>query len=461
MRARSAGLKLLLDLTDVPVIFGALVLAYLVRFHTVLKVTGEVPPVGPYLNGFALVAVGFFGVLMYNGVYARESDFSLEVAFDLARSTLTGAGLAMIALFFYRGFSYSRLTVALGLVLTTVCLIAWHWAKSRARRLLARRGISVERALIVGDGPLARDCATRLQARPSPFLTLVGYCARRDGALEGVVPDLGPEDTLLDLIRDHDLDRVILALPSSESDRVLKLIQRLDQTSVNITLIPDLFAMLTRSVESSDLGDIPAVNLSRLPIHGFAGQAKHVLDFALALVGLVAIAPFLAVVALVVKWDSPGPILYYQKRLGLDGRAFWMIKFRSMRVDAEAQTGPTWAQKDDPRRTRLGRWLRRFSIDELPQLVNVLKSEMSLVGPRPERPEFVVEFSAKLPHYMGRHKVRSGITGWAQISGLRGQSSIEDRTHYDIWYIENWSLWLDLKILLKTLWIAFVRPTGE
>lgn len=462
MRARSASLKLVLDLSDALVIFVALVLAYALRFHSGLFPQPRViPPVGPYLSYFAACAVFFQVVLAYNGLYARDRDMSFDQAVEILQSIFVGSALMMMMLFLVRTFSFSRLTVALGMVSTSVCIVLWHWAKAAFRRHLARRGMGVERALIVGDGALARDCATRLLAAPSPLLTVVGYVARRDGQLDGVLTELGPEDRLLDLVRDHDLDRVIIALPSSESERVLALIRLLDQTSVHITLIPDLFAMLARSVESSELESIQAVNLSRLPIHGFAGQIKHLLDFILSAIGLVIISPLLALVALLVKLDSPGPIFYFQERLGLDGRTFWMIKFRSMRVDAEAATGPKWADKNDPRRTRLGAWLRKFSIDELPQLVNVLKGEMSLVGPRPERPNFVQEFSQQIPHYMGRHKVRSGITGWAQVRGARGQSSIEERTHLDIWYIENWSLWLDFTILIRTFWIAFVRPTGE
>jgi exopolysaccharide biosynthesis polyprenyl glycosylphosphotransferase len=168
----------------------------------------------------------------------------------------------------------------------------------------------------------------------------------------------------------------------------------------------------------------------------------------------------LALVAILIKLDSKGPVFYVQERVGLDGRPFLMYKFRSMRPEAEAETGPVWATKEDPRRTRLGAILRKFSIDELPQLFNVIRGEMSLVGPRPERPVFVARFRSQMQHYMHRHKVRAGITGLAQISGHRGDGPIEDRTRYDILYIENWSLWLDFKILVKTLWIAFIRPTG-
>jgi exopolysaccharide biosynthesis polyprenyl glycosylphosphotransferase len=442
------------------VIFVALVLGYQLRFHSgFFPLDKGIPPLVPYLNGFGLIAVFWFGVLMYGGFYARARPFSLEYVFELVRLLLVGAGLGMVAAFLYRGFSYSRLAFVIGFALTAVCLSAWHLVKARLRQAAARGGVGAERTAIVGDGVLARDCARKMLDAQSPFLRLLGYIGKRDGLLDGVVPELGAETALLDLVRDHELDRVVIALPSAESERILALIRQLDLTSVQVTLIPDLFGMLTRSVEPGDLNDIPAVTVSRLPIHGFGGQVKHLVDFFAASVGLLAISPFLAFVALLVRRDK-GPAFYTQTRIGLDGRTFEIIKFRSMKVDAEAETGPKWADVDDPRCTRLGKWLRKYSIDELPQLVNVIRGEMSLVGPRPERPEFVEKFQASIPHYMARHKVRSGITGWAQISGLRGQSPIEDRTRYDIWYIENWSLWLDLKILIKTIWIAFIRPTG-
>jgi exopolysaccharide biosynthesis polyprenyl glycosylphosphotransferase len=156
-------------------------------------------------------------------------------------------------------------------------------------------------------------------------------------------------------------------------------------------------------------------------------------------------------VALLVKLDSPGPVFYTQERMGLDARPFWMFKFRSMWEDAEAKTGPVWATQDDPRRTKIGAFIRRFSIDELPQLINVLLGEMSLVGPRPERPVFVEQFRQSIPRYMDRHWEKAGITGWAQVNGLRGDTSIAERTKYDLWYTENWSLLLDFKIILRTL----------
>jgi exopolysaccharide biosynthesis polyprenyl glycosylphosphotransferase len=327
-------------------------------------------------------------------------------------------------------------------------------------RALSRKGVGDMRTLLVGDGSLALECYRRVQASTDPLWNLVGYCDRRHGQLENLLPELGPVERLDALIRDHDIARVIVALPSTESERILSILRHLGDTSVSVTLLPDLFAMVSSATQSGDVCGIPAVHLEALAIHGIQGQMKQILDICLAGVGLVVISPLLLLVAILVRLDSAGPIFYLQERIGLDGRTFRMIKFRSMRVDAEAQTGPVWAKMNDPRRTRLGAWLRKYSVDELPQLVNVLRGEMSLVGPRPERPSFVEEFRGSVPQYMSRHRVKSGITGWAQISGMRGQSPIEERTRYDIWYIQHWSLWLDFKILVRTLYVCIFYPTG-
>jgi exopolysaccharide biosynthesis polyprenyl glycosylphosphotransferase len=470
-----------LDLLDIPVIFGALVLSYLARFRSPLTsmvpVEGPVPPVEPYLAGFAVAAVFQFALLAYAGTYSRDRAFGLEHVSHLVWWVLIGGSLGMMGGFLYRGFSYSRLTLGIGLAITPLTLCVWHGAKWRLLRALSVKALGGERTLVVGDGDLALESVDRILADAGSLVQVVGFCRAATAAsaaaatppvpggdsargLAGRLRDLGPIGSLRELIRDHEIDRVVVALPSTESEAILGILAELDETSVQASLIADRYSLIVTSVETGELSGVPAVHLGRLPIHGFAGQIKHFLDFWLALAGLAVLAPALVLVAIAVKLDSPGPVFYVQERVGLDGRYFRMYKFRSMRRDAEAETGPVWAKANDPRCTRLGRLLRKYSIDELPQLLNVVRGEMSLVGPRPERPEFVEGFRAGIPRYMSRHKVRSGITGWAQISGLRGQAPIEERTRYDIWYIENWSLALDFRILLKTIYVCIFQPTG-
>jgi exopolysaccharide biosynthesis polyprenyl glycosylphosphotransferase len=208
---------------------------------------------------------------------------------------------------------------------------------------------------------------------------------------------------------------------------------------------------MASEVSIDELCGLPLLTIRDVALRGWKLTLKRAVDVVFSSVALVVLSPFLLLIALLIKLDSPGPVFYCQQRMGLDARPFYMLKFRSMQADAEVSTGPVWAKPDDPRRTRLGAFIRRFSIDEFPQMINVLWGEMSLVGPRPERPVFVEQFKQQIPRYMDRHREKAGLTGWAQVNGLRGDTSVTERTKYDLWYIENWSLGLDFKIMLRTL----------
>jgi len=217
--------------------------------------------------------------------------------------------------------------------------------------------------------------------------------------------------------------------------------------------VPDLLQYYALRAGVEDLDGIPVINLTQIPLAGWNTLLKRVMDLVVASLALVGLSPVLAVIALLVWLEDHGSVFYRQPRMGLDGEPFHIVKFRTMVPNAEAETGPRFAVPNDPRTTRIGTWLRRTSLDELPQLVNVLRGEMSLVGPRPERPEFVARFRERYPEYMSRHRVRAGMTGWAQVHDLRGQSSIRKRIAYDLYYIDNWSLGLDFKII----WLTAIR----
>jgi Undecaprenyl-phosphate glucose phosphotransferase len=226
-----------------------------------------------------------------------------------------------------------------------------------------------------------------------------------------------------------------------------------DQECIDVKVAPDLLHVITLGARLEDLDGVPIININDVPLQGLNNVLKRLMDGIISVVTLALLSVPFAVIAALIKATSPGPVFYRQERMGLDGKPFAVYKFRSMTVDAERDSGPVWARRDDPRRTRIGRLLRRFSLDELPQLWNVLRGEMSLVGPRPERPFFVEQFKERLPQYMLRHKVKSGMTGWAQVNGWRGNTSIEKRIEYDLYYIENWSVSLDLKIM----WLTVIR----
>jgi Undecaprenyl-phosphate glucose phosphotransferase len=232
---------------------------------------------------------------------------------------------------------------------------------------------------------------------------------------------------------------------------MLDLIESTSREVVDVKVVPDLVQFLALRARLEDLDGVPIINIHDVPLQGLNAVIKRLIDLAISGVSLLLLAVPAGLIALAIKYTSPGPVFYRQERMGLDGRPFWVYKFRSMRVDAEEVTGPIWAREDDPRCTTVGRFLRHWDLDELPQIWNVLKGDMSIVGPRPERPFFVDQFKHRFPQYMLRHKVKAGITGWAQVNGWRGNTSLEKRIEFDLYYIENWSVSLDLKIMWMTL----------
>ena len=271
---------------------------------------------------------------------------------------------------------------------------------------------------------------------------------------------LGSLEELPQIIHQQRIDQVFISLSLKEQHRLEELKDLLSEQWVDVRIVPDLGSFRTLHTDVESFAGMPLVTLVQSPMTGWNQVLKRMLDLAGAILALILFSPLMLLIAFLVKITSPGPILYRQQRMGLDGKTFFTLKFRSMRQDAEKQTGAVWATENDTRRTTLGVYLRRFNLDELPQLFNVLNGDMSLVGPRPERPVLIEEFKSKIPNYMLRHKVKAGITGWAQINGWRGNTSLEKRIEHDLYYIERWSVWLDLKILLLTVFKGFVDPNA-
>jgi Undecaprenyl-phosphate glucose phosphotransferase len=242
---------------------------------------------------------------------------------------------------------------------------------------------------------------------------------------------------------------VIICLPEASHDELVQITAQCERERVGIRIYPDVFQIMASEVSISDLAGMPLLTMRDVALRGWYLALKRGVDVVGSLAALIVLSPLMILMAVLIKLESPGPVFYVQERMGLDAKPFQMLKFRSMRADAERQ-GPGWTTADDPRRTRIGALLRKLSVDELPQFINVLLGDMSLVGPRPERPVYVEQFRQSIPRYMDRHREKAGLTGWAQVNGLRGDTSITDRTKYDLWYIENWSLSLDFKIMLRT-----------
>jgi exopolysaccharide biosynthesis polyprenyl glycosylphosphotransferase len=274
--------------------------------------------------------------------------------------------------------------------------------------------------------------------------------------IDGGLKVLGRLDRLESILEEGGISEVYVALDLRNYSKILDTLKIVDRFIVNIRLIPDLFQMLTLKARIEDLDGFPVISIDEPPMRGIMLKLKRWVDIVASSLLLVILAPLWLIVMLMIKMTSPGPVLYHQKRVGLDGKDFIMHKFRTMVYNAEAKTGPVMSSPHDPRVTKVGKILRKFSVDELPQLLNVIKGEMSLIGPRPERPVFVKDFKENIPKYMLRHKVKSGVTGWAQVHGLRQDSDFDKRLEYDFYYIQNWSPALDVKILWKTIRKGFI-----
>ena len=326
---------------------------------------------------------------------------------------------------------------------------------------LRRNGIGAVRLLIVGAGPAGQDLVARVHRRPGLGYHVVGFVDDTPGRTRARgVPILGSTDRLAEIVAAERIDEVLIAMPEASRAALTELIDRCDRDGISIKILPDVFHMLANEVQISDLDGLPLLAVRDVALRGWRRTLKRALDIAISFTALVVFSPLILALAILVKLESRGPAFFVQERMGLDMRPFPIIKIRSMRPDAEAATGAVWARRGDPRVTRLGRFIRRTNLDELPQLINVLLGHMSIVGPRPERPEFVADFRRRIPRYAERHRERGGMTGWAQVNGLRGDTSIEERTKYDLYYIENWSILLDLKIMVRTALMGFRDPNA-
>jgi len=451
-------------LSDLAAVTAAYLLAYFLRFRfEIVPVTKGIAPLEVYLN-FLPVALGlWFAASWANGLYAPQRRLSrTDELFSVAKAGSVATLLLIALTFFYRDYSFSRVMLLLFWAASILLASSGRALIVIAVRARRRRGLNLSPALIVGAGELGQTIARKIAEMPQLGLRVAGFAddlppapPERPGA--ALPPLLGRIDDLPELLRAHRIALVFFALPREEHLQLERGLALIDKEVVDILVVPDILQFVMLRAGLASLGGIPMINLTETPLSVWYGPVKQVLDFVCALLALLLLSPLLAAIALAVKLTSPGPVFYRQQRMSLDGTLFEMLKFRSMRVDAEAETGAVWARPDDPRRTPLGSFLRRTSLDELPQLINILRGEMSFVGPRPERPVFVDQFRERIPRYMLRHKVKCGLTGWAQVNGWRGDTSIEKRIEYDIFYIENWSLSFDLKIVLMTLWNGFVN----
>jgi Undecaprenyl-phosphate glucose phosphotransferase len=456
--------------TDTLLVIWAFVLAYVIRFESgLIPVTRGYPPIDQYFNIVPFVAVLTPLAFQFQGIYrlrrgrSRVDDFFavlvgtiLAVVFVVLSTLVYQAYYASEAERARGAFQVSQLVWALFLVLNVSFTYA---SREGVRELLERRwraGIGLKRVLIAGAGDLGRMVADRILQHRELGYQVVGFVDDRAGGdhigYRGL-PLLGTLSDVAEIAQRERVDHLYVALPLEEHTKLLNLMEITSREFIDVKVVPDLLQFIALRARLEDLDGLPIINVNDVPLQGLNSWIKRVIDVLLSGAAVILMSIPFGIIAALVKLTSPGPVFYRQERMGLDGKAFNVYKFRSMYLGAEDTTGPIWARKDDPRATPIGRWLRRLDLDELPQFLNVLKGDMSIVGPRPERPFFVEQFKHRIPQYMLRHKVKAGITGWAQVNGWRGNTSLEKRIEYDLYYIENWSVTLDLKIM----WLTLVR----
>ncbi|MBN1933144.1 MAG: undecaprenyl-phosphate glucose phosphotransferase [Anaerolineae bacterium] len=448
----------ILVLADACWIGVALFVAYYLR----LLIPWPMPPenvgtLGDYFGMMVIQIVSVLAVAFFYNLYHEERarpwvDEMAAVAGAVSIGTLIGIALTSLILKnTLLDFDYSRGMIIYAWALSILLVGSWHMLQRRMRAYLRGHGWAEERVLVVGSGEVGQMIVQKLLASPETGYRVVGVVNGKPGGRIQGVPILGTVEQLPELIQEHNVAEVIVGEPEQSHQELLRIISLCDRGGrVNIKIFPDFFQIMATEMSIGDLNGLPLLTIHDTRMHGWRKAAKRGLDLFGAAVGLTFLSPVFVLTALVIKLDSPGPVFFAQERMGLDGKPFWMIKFRSMRQDAE-KDGPGWTTEGDPRKTQIGSFLRSSNLDELPQLINVLLGEMSLVGPRPERPVYVEQFRRSIPRYMDRHREKGGMTGWAQVNGLRGDTSISERIKYDLWYVENWSLWLDVKILLRQL----------
>jgi Undecaprenyl-phosphate glucose phosphotransferase len=368
----------------------------------------------------------------------------------------------IVLTYLFEEYKYSRLVMAYFAALSGVALVAFHLALRELLSTLRAFGFRPRQIVLAGEGPVLERLLQRSELFSAQGLEVSGVVVRDEEVPppSGTARVLGHFAEICEIVRRTRADEVLIALPPAQSQQLEELLECLKDETVDVRVVLDVDRYVTLSCEVEEFDGLPVVRLNDSPLFGWGALAKRATDVALSASALVVLSPLLCAIGLLVKLTSSGPMLYAQERMGLDGRSFRMWKFRSMRVDAEAQSGAIWASVSDGRRTAFGTFLRKTSLDELPQLWNVVRGDMSLVGPRPERPVFVDRFRKQIPHYMLRHKVQAGITGWAQVNGWRGNTSLDRRIECDLFYIRNWSYALDLKILTLTLWKGFVHKNA-
>lgn len=456
----------LLVILDAIVITGSFMIAYFLKFYILSN--GPGPGVLPAEDYFALVpfiVLGFLLLYYRCGVYApkRTVRRRFEIYGIIQANTLGLAAMIIILYMIVKEINYSRSVIMLFYMLNIFLTGCLRIVLRKSLQTMRSRGYNLKHILLVGYSRATEEYIDRLQDNPQWGYVVCGILDDHipAGTLYKGVKVLGSLGNLEIILPENKLDEIVITLPLKDYDLLARMVDFCEKSGVHTKFIPDYNSFIPTRPYTEDLMGLPVINIRYVPLTNTGNRmVKRAMDIVGALAGIVITSPIMLACAAAVKLSGPGPVIFKQERVGLHNKPFFMYKFRSMEQQSPGREKKAWTVKDDPRVTSVGRVLRRTSLDELPQLFNILKGDMSLVGPRPERPLFVEKFKEEIPHYMVKHQVRPGLTGWAQVNGLRGDTSIRKRIQYDIYYIENWTIGFDVKIIFLTFFTGFINKNA-
>ena len=456
----------LLVVIDAIITAVSLILGYIIKFYVLQNGPGPgVLPLRDYISLLVFIIPGYVLVYYQVGVYTpkRTVRRRLEI-FDIIKANTFGmAALIIVIYLVMRELPYARSVLALFYVLNCFATGLSRILLRKSLQSIRKKGYNVKHILLVGYSRAAEEYVNRIMENPQWGYAVSGFLDDHVpvGTLYKGVPVKATIEALPEMLEKNDWDEVAITLSLRDYDYLGEIVGICEKSGVHTKFIPDYNSLIPTKPYTEDLMGLPVINIRYVPLTN-TGNAfiKRVADIFGSLFGILITSPILLFCAIMVKLTSPGPIIFKQERVGLHNKPFYMYKFRSMAQQAPSEEKKAWTTKDDPRVTRFGRIMRKTSLDELPQLFNILKGDMSLVGPRPERPQFVEKFKEEIPRYMVKHQVRPGLTGWAQVNGYRGDTSIRKRIEHDIYYIENWTVWFDIKIIIMTFFTGFINKNA-
>ncbi len=447
---RTLYFPILTLITDSIAFFLSYCVTFWIRFHSGLfSAPRGIPPFSDYLKVFPVLLLIFILVFKFFNLYRERHFFESGISGrQISKAYFFSILMFLLLSYFYRETTYSRLYLILFVPIGYLSILILRKAELSLEKWMQKKLLRKNSLVVIGIDDEINNFSNTLQSKFNWGIEkIVTFNIKDYLHKEEKLKEL--ESRFEQWKKQDKINEIIIATKDIPSNKLITLIYLCEKYLFSYYFIPDIFNIIASNVDIINIDGYSILEVRRSPLDKLHNRIiKRSIDIIGSLAGIIIFSPAMLIIAYLIKKDSPGPVLYKQERLGEDGKIFTLYKFRTMIADAEKQTGPVFASESDPRRTKIGKWLRSKNLDELPQLFNVLKGDMSLVGPRPERPHFVNKFKDNIPRYMARHTVKSGMTGWAQIHGLRGNTSIEERVKYDLYYIENWSVFLDLKIIL-------------